>query len=37
MAERSLDERIRRLEDRAAIQELGILYGFVMDERDGDR
>ena len=36
MAERSLDERIRRLEDRAAIQELGILYGFVMDERDGD-
>ncbi|MBL0005561.1 MAG: nuclear transport factor 2 family protein [Actinomycetales bacterium] len=35
MAERSLDERIRRLEDRAAIQELGILYGFVMDERDG--
>jgi hypothetical protein len=30
----SLEERVRRLEDRAAIQELGILYGFVMDERD---
>jgi hypothetical protein len=30
----SIEERIRRLEDRAAIQELGILYGFVMDERD---
>jgi hypothetical protein len=29
-----MEERIRRLEDRAAIQELGILYGFVMDERD---
>ncbi|TDO48686.1 enoyl-CoA hydratase/carnithine racemase [Kribbella sp. VKM Ac-2527] len=25
-----------RLEDRAAIQELGVLYGFVMDERDED-
>jgi hypothetical protein len=30
----SLEERVRRLEDRAAIQELGVLYGFVMDERD---
>jgi hypothetical protein len=30
----SVEERIRRLEDRAAIQELGVLYGFVMDERD---
>lgn len=30
----SLEERIRRVEDRAAIQELGVLYGFVMDERD---
>jgi len=30
----AMEERIRRLEDRAAIQELGILYGFVMDERD---
>ena len=32
----SLEERVRRLEDRAAIQELGVLYGFVMDERDED-
>ena len=30
----SLEERIGRLEDRAAIQELGVLYGFIMDERD---
>lgn len=30
----SLDGRIQRLEDRAAIQELGVLYGFIMDERD---
>jgi hypothetical protein len=30
----SLEDRIGRLEDRAAIQELGVLYGFVMDERD---
>lgn len=28
-----LEGRVRRLEDRAAIQDLGILYGFVMDER----
>jgi hypothetical protein len=30
----NLTDRVLRLEDRAAIQELGILYGFVMDERD---
>jgi hypothetical protein len=30
----SMEDRVRRIEDRAAIQELGILYGFVMDERD---
>jgi SnoaL-like domain len=30
----SLEDRIGRLEDRAAIQELGVLYGFIMDERD---
>ena len=30
----SLEDRIGRLEDRAAIQELGVLYGFVMYERD---
>lgn len=30
----SLERRIARLEDRAAIQELTVLYGFVMDERD---
>jgi hypothetical protein len=30
------EERLRRLEDRAAIQELGVLYGFIMDERDED-
>ena len=28
------EQRLRRVEDRQAIQELGILYGFVMDERD---
>ena len=33
-AELSIEERIRRIEDRAAIQDLAILYGFVMDERD---
>jgi SnoaL-like domain len=32
----SMEERIARLEDRAAIQELAVLYGFVMDERDED-
>ena len=31
-----LETRIARLEDTNAIQELGILYGFVMDERDED-
>lgn len=30
----SLERRIQRVEDRAAIQELAVLYGFVMDERD---
>lgn len=30
----SLEDRIGRLEDRADIQELAVLYGFVMDERD---
>ena len=30
----SSDQRLRRVEDRQAIQELGILYGFIMDERD---
>lgn len=30
----SLDARVGRLEDRFAIQELGVLYGFIMDERD---
>lgn len=32
--ELSLEDRVRRVEDRAAIQELAVLYGFVMDERD---
>lgn len=31
-----LERRIRELEDRAAITELGVLYGFVMDERSID-
>ena len=31
---RSVQDRIKQLEDRAAIQELAILYGFIMDERD---
>lgn len=30
------DERLRRLEDKAAIEDLVVLYGFVMDERDED-
>ncbi|WZH52390.1 MAG: nuclear transport factor 2 family protein [Nocardioides alkalitolerans] len=30
----SAEQRLARLEDRAAIQELGVLYGYVMDERD---
>jgi hypothetical protein len=33
-APRSSDQRVQRVEDRQAIQELGILYGFIMDERD---
>lgn len=32
----TLEDRIRTLEDRAAIQELGIRYGWVMDERDAE-
>src|SRR5258708_7430982 len=32
--DRDLVARIRRLEDRAAIADLAVLYGFVMDERD---
>lgn len=30
----SLEQRIQRLEDRAEIQELAVLYGYIMDERD---
>jgi SnoaL-like domain len=30
----TVEQRLQRVEDRQAIQELGILYGFVMDERD---
>lgn len=33
---RTLEERVRRLEDKQAIHELVHLYGFVMDERDID-
>jgi hypothetical protein len=29
-----LSSRLRRLEDRAAIAELGVIYGVIMDERD---
>lgn len=36
MTTTSTDDRVRRLEDRGAIQELGVLYGFIMDERDED-
>jgi ketosteroid isomerase-like protein len=32
----TLQRRIARLEDRAAIADLAVLYGFVMDERDID-
>ena len=28
------EQRLARVEDRQAVQELGILSGFVMDERD---
>lgn len=31
-----LEERIRRIEDREAIKDLVVLYGFVMDERNID-
>jgi hypothetical protein len=34
MPSTSLEARIRRLEDRAAIIDLAVLYGLVMDERD---
>jgi hypothetical protein len=30
----SVEQRLQRVEDRQAIQELGILYGFIMDERE---
>ncbi len=30
----TLEDRIQRLEDRAAIQDIAIRYGYVMDERD---
>ncbi len=30
----TIEQRLQRVEDRQAIKELGILYGFVMDERD---
>lgn len=36
MSNSVLEDRVRRLEDRAEIQELGVLYGFIMDERDED-
>lgn len=29
----STEDRLRRVEDRLAIQELGVLYGLIMDER----
>lgn len=32
----SAEQRLQRVEDRQAIQELGILYGYIMDERDED-
>jgi ketosteroid isomerase-like protein len=32
----TLEERLRRLEDRQALHDLAHLYGFVMDERDLD-
>lgn len=31
-----LERRVRELEDRERIRELGVLYGFAMDERDLD-
>ncbi len=32
----TVEDRVRRLADRAEIQELAVLYGFIMDERDED-
>lgn len=32
----ALERRIARIEDRAAIEDLGVMYGYVMDERDID-
>ncbi|MFC4003996.1 nuclear transport factor 2 family protein [Prauserella oleivorans] len=32
----ALARRIGRIEDRAAIQDLGVMYGYIMDERDID-
>lgn len=31
---RGLEQRVQRLEDRAALTDLAVLYGIVMDERD---
>src|SRR5271166_4172131 len=36
MTERTVEAGLRQLQDRAAIQDLAVLYGFVMDERDLD-
>jgi SnoaL-like protein len=36
MAEMTLEQRIQRVEDRTAITDLVVLYGFIMDERDAD-
>jgi hypothetical protein len=36
VADQLLTLRVQRLEDRAAIQELVVLYGYVMDEHDSD-
>lgn len=33
---KSLEQRIARIEDRTEIQDIGVLYGYVMDERDED-
>lgn len=32
----TVDQRLQRVEDRQAIQELAVLYGYIMDERDED-
>lgn len=34
MSDLTLEQRLQRAEDRAAIAELAVLYGYVMDERD---